>query len=152
MIDKEKYSKYGNFRGSSGGKLSKYYDFMQIFENKDDVYKVRVEILNRYNKIPNIIGVETFGAMFIAWVWEDIYYNRSFLLKERDHGNRKRFYGFIDNERYTILLDDVITTGTTISEAIEYLLTHMDIVVDEVVVLKSLLTKIDGTKIRVVGD
>lgn len=151
MIDKEKYSKEGNFRGSSGIKLNKYYDFMRMFEYKKDLRTIMLEILHQRNYI-NIIGVETFGAML--GMWGHAYgYNSSFLLKEREHGNRKRFYGTHNYTlEHTILLDDVITTGETISEALGYLLLKYDILVNEVVVLKSKLKEIDGYKIRVVGN
>lgn len=163
MIDKEKYRTDGEFIGSSGIKLNKYYDFMRMFDGSsnrtdqhndlnqlfyeiDEIY----QITNTWTRL-NLIGMETFGAIATAW-GRNYAINPMFLLKPREHGNRKRLYGTLNKDNPVFLLDDVITTGGTIYEAIDYLLLHEDILVDEVVVLKSKLTEIDGYKIRVVGD
>lgn len=154
MIDKEKYKTVGEFIGSSGTRLEEYYDFMKMFDgtNEKDLDYLTHNIYEYREEYPNIIGMETFGSIFVSWAWYNGGFHPLYLLKPRSHGNRERLYGKISkNFETTYLLDDVVTTGKTIKEAIEYL-SGICIKVDRVIALKSRLKEICGIKIDEIGQ
>lgn len=149
----EHYKTLGKFIGTSGIKLTEYYDFMGIFEISSDLRDV-LKYMETY--LPaNVIGIELFGAMIVSALTGKLHrplMRSLYFLKERTHGNRKRLYGNINIDLPTIIIDDMITRGGTVKEVIEYLKIHHDIKVDKIIVIKSRLEEINGIKITQFGE
>lgn len=149
---KNNYFIEGKVIGTSGKELDGYYNFIRIFDriNESDLNKL-VLINKEYFYKTNIVGIELFGALFSTYLLglDKYYCNLSFLLKERKHGNKERFYGYINQNLKTYFLDDVITTGKTFSEFIDYANIHEGFKVDNILCLKnrSNLLEINGINI-----
>jgi orotate phosphoribosyltransferase len=151
MFDKKKYLLEKEVIGSSGFKLENYYDFIDALQDKDFINAIKLYILK---KIPcNLIGIELFGAMvsyYLSGVFSEDDFRSAIILKERNHGARKRLY---NKEKLvlkwrTLLIDDVITTGDTICEAM-IILKENRIRVDRILCIKNrgYVKIIDGCKI-----
>jgi len=137
ILNNEKYWKNKYYESikvkSTGGKeLNGYWDFIKLFENSNlqDIIFLYSENIDVFYKT-NVIGIELFGLLFNQLFRYTTYLNPLFFLKKRNHGNRKRLYGKFNNSYSVVLLDDVITTGKTINNAIMdlgYLLKNFDLV------------------------
>jgi orotate phosphoribosyltransferase len=131
-MDIEKYAKTGDFESHGGLILAKYYDCVKLFFD-DSLFPTKFieDLITRINYIEkpiNLIGIETFGMNLTIFLMGHLsglttswkrYINHLFFLKERK--NRDRLYGEIIPNRRTFLLDDIITTGKTILDALEFL-------------------------------
>jgi hypothetical protein len=127
LIDKKKYlDETWRGEGSSGGELVGYFDFVKLMVNFKDLNEITHHVFETYAPC-NLIGVELFGALFTAYLHGNKQFktinfvNPLYILKKREHGAKKRFYGRIDDQYPIYIFDDVITNGNTLDDAILYL-------------------------------
>jgi orotate phosphoribosyltransferase len=136
------------FTLSSGLRTDTYYDFRPLLLDDEDMEKL-IEIYfeslwsgldeRDYDNRVYIIGLEFWGAVFTIklprWdVWGS--FIPIILRKKKSHGIGQRLYinEKIDKRRPIVLIDDVLTSGKSVSEAIDFL-KHKKIQVDKVLVL-----------------
>ena len=115
---REKYTRRGSFKLSAGGKSSVYYDFRNM-EQRDFEYVLSVMVNcfeNMFGTVNwpddlSIIGLKTMGWVLVEALFDE----------DADIGwyDPHSDTGVAVLERY-VLVDDVITTGSTIEKAITY--------------------------------
>ena len=158
-MDIERYGKKGLFESKSGLILSTYYDCIKLFFDKKMFPTQFIEsftnAVNVVKKPINLIGIETMGRDLVIFLigfysgmtkqWRD-YINHLFFMKERK--NRDRLYGKIEIGWDTFIIDDIITTGSTISSVLDYL-DNNEIKVNGIICLKNNSDKLDINNIPI---
>jgi len=126
----DKAIKWGKFKLAYGGESDYYFDAKQII-NDPEVGSYISEII--YDKIKDnridCIGAQIYGAIPIAFNLSNyIYYKHNknipvvAVRKEvKEHGTRKHIEGSIENHKRIVVVDDVVTTGTSMFDAIKRL-------------------------------
>ena len=122
-LNKEKYLTEGECISSAGVKLNSYYDFLKALTDKYFLGYAERKIKEFVRC--NLVGIETFGTLLLIYIVErcpTFYINPIYLYKKRTHGAKKQlYYSEYRVELPTYLLDDVITTGSTIKYALDVL-------------------------------
>lgn len=130
--------KFGVFT-LSGGKLSPYYLDLRIVPSFPDAFRTAVELLaNKAKSIPNankIGGIPTGGLPWASVLAYSLSRPLVYVRKEvKHHGREKMVEGMLAPGDQVLLVDDVITTGHNILEALQTLRAEGG-VVDQAVVL-----------------
>lgn len=123
------------FKLSSGQKSSIYYDFRRILVDSELLFafsEVFLDVLwdgiDHYNGGINVIGLEMWGMVYttllphISWTAGE-FYIPILLRKSKSHGLDQRLIGLEhhDPKEQFVVIDDVLTSGKTLTEAITYL-------------------------------
>lgn len=134
--------KFGNFTLSSGKKSSYYVDLRMVASFP---HQFRKMIKHLQNQIIEKVGLENFdyivsiptGGLVIASslafeTVKPLIYVRN---KPKEHGTSKSIEGFIELGKKVLMIDDVVTTGGSIINAIETLKESGIIVSDSFVII-----------------
>jgi len=156
LIDKYKETTTNGklFKLSSGGESLIYYDFRKLLlkENRRDLFEIACIFLDymddKYHNNPIVVGIHKMGGIIAKFYFPDgidrfcvyIPLTNTFLINPRFKTIIK------DSDNNYILIDDVITTGTTISKTIRNINKNPL----EILCLKnrSMLSDINGIKIH----
>ena len=119
----------GNFKLKSGKKTDYYVDIKQTISNPE-LFNIIINILcNKINQIQNvtsysIMGVPYAGIPFASVVGYKLNIPQLMLRKEKKMYGRKKMIEGNSKNRNLILIEDVMTTGNSIFETINYLNKH----------------------------
>ena len=132
----EKYKKIGNFTLSSGQQSHCYYDVKEAMGIPANLQSIFFELMQFIP--PNVelfVGLE-YGGVPLAVTCSLMTGKPYAVLRKQanQHGLEKRIEGF-QGKGNVILLDDVKTTGSSISSAEQYLNKHGYNVLDTLVVI-----------------
>jgi len=146
--------KFGTFQLSSGA-LSPYYVDLRLIPGDSEAFKRAIgfysEVLESVIKRSNrLAGIPTAGVPYASVLAFSFAKPLIYLRKEaKNHGRRRRIEGIIFPGDRVLLVDDVVTTGANIVEAVETIRSEGGVVKDAVVLLdrqqggKAQLKKID---------
>jgi orotate phosphoribosyltransferase len=132
--------KFGTFQLSSGA-LSPYYVDLRLIPSDPEAFKRAIgfytltleRVIKRFNRL---VGIPTAGVPYAAVLAFNFAKPFLYLRKEpKDHGHRRRIEGIIFPGDNVVLLDDVITTGKNIMEAVDAIRAEGGVVKDAVVLL-----------------
>lgn len=132
--------KFGTFQLSSGA-LSPYYVDLRLIPSDPEAFKRAIRFytvtLERVIKRSSrLVGIPTAGVPYAAVLAFNFAKPFLYLRKEaKDHGQRRRIEGIIFPGDKVVLLDDVITTGKNIMEAVDAIRAEGGVVKDAVVLL-----------------
>ena len=132
--------KFGTFQLSSGA-LSPYYVDLRLIPCDPEAFKRAIgyyaEMLERVIKRSSrLVGIPTAGVPYAAVLAFNFAKPFLYLRKEpKDHGQRRRIEGIIFPGDKVVLLDDVVTTGKNIMEAVDAIRAEGGVVKDAVVLL-----------------
>ena len=132
--------KFGTFQLSSGA-LSPYYVDLRLIPSDPEAFKRAIgfyaltleRVIKRSSRL---VGIPTAGVPYAAVLAFNFAKPFLYLRKEpKDHGHRRRIEGIIFPGDNVVLLDDVITTGKNIMEAVDAIRAEGGVVKDAVVLL-----------------
>jgi len=132
--------KFGTFQLSSG-ELSPYYVDLRLIPSDPEAFKRAIGFytvtLDRIIKrASRLVGIPTAGVPYAAVLAFNFAKPFLYLRKEaKDHGQRRRIEGIIFPGDKVVLLDDVITTGMNIMEAVDTIRAEGGVVNDAAVLL-----------------
>lgn len=142
----QKYKKIGEFELSSGKRTRIYWDFRPLLVNYKDLKLLMDFYFDRlWNGMDtkkrglNVIGIEFWGAVLVPMINflssnPKVNYNPLILRKEKKYGSKDRLLGTLDQKLQTVLIDDLVFTADTLTNAIEYL-KEKEIKIDKILVL-----------------
>jgi orotate phosphoribosyltransferase len=120
--------KIGNFTLSSG-KKSKFYLDLRILQSYPKYFRISIFLLKKY--IIHNIGMENFeyicsiptsGTIFGSSLAYDLFKPHIYVRKNiKNYGTQKTFEGDLISNSKIVFVDDVMTTGTSLSSSIELL-------------------------------
>src|SRR5436309_6616821 len=151
--------KFGMFT-LSGGKLSPYYLDLRVLPSFPDAFRASIELLGRTARaiadIAKIAGIPTGGLPWASVLAYTLSKPLVYVRKEvKHHGREKMVEGLLAPGDKVLLVDDVITTGKNILDAMQTLRNEGGVVEDVLVLVdrkeggrKKLLTL--GLKINAV--
>ena len=119
--------KFGKFKLSSGLESSYYIDFRQAI-SIPSIYEKIVKL--SIEKVKNVdfdivVGVESGGIPWASMIAYELRKPMAYIRKEvKQHGTQKLIEGLINPGMKVLLVDDVITTGSSILKSIEVLEKH----------------------------
>ena len=134
LVDKMKeteFIKKGKFTLKSGIQSSYYVDvkslisYPEIMANLANLLYIKIiEIVKSENiSIDDIVlcGLPYAGIPFVSYISLKYHISMILLRKEKkNYGTKKLFEGTIDKKKHLIFVDDILTTGTSIKESLEY--------------------------------
>ena len=132
--------KFGTFQLSSGA-LSPYYVDLRLIPSDPEAFKrvigfYTVTLERVIKRSSRLVGIPTAGVPYAAVLAFNFAKPFLYLRKEaKDHGQRRRIEGIIFPGDKVVLLDDVITTGKNIMEAVDAIRAEGGVVKDAVVLL-----------------
>ncbi|HYW01712.1 MAG TPA: orotate phosphoribosyltransferase [Candidatus Acidoferrum sp.] len=132
--------KFGTFQLSSGA-LSPYYVDLRLIPSDPEAFKRAIGFytvtLERVIKSSSrLVGIPTAGMPYAAVLAFNFAKPFLYLRKEaKDHGQHRRIEGIIFPGDKVVLLDDVVTTGKNIMEAVDAIRAEGGVVKDAVVLL-----------------
>lgn len=128
---------YGNFTLKSGEKSNVYCDFRKLIGHPDILKEVCLELGTMFESNENIVvaGVPM-GAIPYSSCISSLYNLPSIMIREakKDHGTGKIIEGDYNNLDSVVLIEDVITTGSSIINTLE-ILKKENIPVKEIIVI-----------------
>jgi len=141
LLIKNSAIKFGDYILASGKRSPYYIDLRQTISSPITVDWIANSltriILNEIgrDKIDRILGVPTAGIPFATVVSQKlaiplIYYRQA----RKEHGVRKKIEGILQRNDRVLVIDDLITTGESVIEAVE-VIRDQGAVVNELVVL-----------------
>jgi orotate phosphoribosyltransferase len=118
---------YGDFTLSSGKKSDRYYDGKQLNLHPEGACLIGEEILDRLaGTDADAIGGLVIGAVPIVTAVTLVSHKAgrplpAFIVREesKEHGTRKRIEGHLKKGSRVAIVDDVLTTGSSVEKAIE---------------------------------
>ncbi|MEM1583333.1 MAG: orotate phosphoribosyltransferase [Nitrososphaerota archaeon] len=129
--------RFGEFTLSSGAKSDVYVDMRRIISHPTEfmeLVKISIEVVAKM-KFDVLAGVESGGIPFATAIGLQLKKPIIYIRKEsKDHGLRKLVEGEYRNGDIALVVDDVSTSGNSISRAIETLRSS-NIVVNEAFVI-----------------
>lgn len=131
--------KFGVFT-LSGGKLSPYYLDLRIVPSFPDAFKTSMDLLakeaRRVTTVQKIGGIPTGGLPWASVLAYSLSKPLVYVRKEiKHHGREKMVEGMLTPGDRVLLVDDVITTGRNILEALETLRAEGGVVEDALVLV-----------------
>ena len=131
--------KFGVFT-LSGGKLSPYYLDLRIIPSFPDAFKTSMELMakeaKRVTTVQKIGGIPTGGLPWASVLAYSLSKPLVYVRKEiKHHGREKMVEGMLTPGDRVLLVDDVITTGHNILEALETLRAEGGVVEDALVLV-----------------
>ena len=131
--------KFGVFT-LSGGKLSPYYLDLRIVPSFPDAFKTSIELLTKEAKTistaQKIGGIPTGGLPWASVLAYSLSKPLVYVRKEiKHHGREKMVEGMLAPGERVLLVDDVITTGHNILDALETLRAEGGVVEDALVLV-----------------
>ena len=119
--------KYGDFTLSSGKKSDHYYEGKQMTLHPEGASLIGEEILDRLTGLDiDAIGGLVIGSVPIVTAVTLVSHKEgrpipSFIVREeaKEHGTRRKIEGHFRKGSKVAIIDDVITTGTSVEKAIE---------------------------------
>jgi len=132
--------KFGTFQLSSGA-LSPYYVDLRLIPSDPEAFKraigfYTVTLEPVIKRSSRLVGIPTAGVPYAAVLAFNFAKPFLYLRKEaKDHGQRRRIEGIIFPGDKVVLLDDVVTTGKNIMEAVDAIRAEGGVVKDAVVLL-----------------
>jgi orotate phosphoribosyltransferase len=132
--------KFGTFQLSSGA-LSPYYVDLRLIPSDPEAFKraigfYTVTLEQVIKSSTRLVGIPTAGMPYAAVLAFNFAKPFLYLRKEaKDHGQRRRIEGVIFPGDRVVLLDDVVTTGKNIMEAVDAIRAEGGVVKDAVVLL-----------------
>jgi len=132
--------KFGTFQLSSGA-LSPYYVDLRLIPSNPEAFKraigfYTVTLEPVIKRSSRLVGIPTAGVPYAAVLAFNFAKPFLYLRKEaKDHGQRRRIEGIIFPGDKVVLLDDVVTTGKNIMEAVDAIRAEGGVVKDAVVLL-----------------
>ncbi|HKM77013.1 MAG TPA: orotate phosphoribosyltransferase [Candidatus Bathyarchaeia archaeon] len=132
--------KFGTFQLSSGA-LSPYYVDLRLIPSDPEAFKraigfYTVTLERVIKRSSRLVGIPTAGVPYAAVLAFNFAKPFLYLRREaKDHGQRRRIEGIIFPGDKVVLLDDVITTGKNIIEAVDTIRAEGGVVKDAVVLL-----------------
>ncbi len=132
--------KFGTYQLSSGA-LSPYYVDLRLIPSDPEAFKraigfYTVTLERVIKRSSRLVGIPTAGVPYAAVLAFNFAKPFLYLRREaKDHGQRRRIEGIIFPGDKVVLLDDVITTGKNIIEAVDTIRAEGGVVKDAVVLL-----------------
>jgi len=121
-MDFESYKKTGEFELTSGNKSKIYYDVKEAMGEPKNLQSIFFEFMQKIPcNVDLFIGLE-YGGIPLA-VTCSLMTGKPYAVlrkKSNKHGLGKRIEGY-QGKGNVIILDDVLTTGNSLNEAIDYL-------------------------------
>ena len=114
----------GHFRLTSGRHSDTYIEKFRLLENPIALDKICVTMSEKFsaNDIDLVVGAAIGGILLAGGVGKHL--NTKHIFSERDNGTMKFKRGFtIEENNKIIIVEDIITTGGSVKELIELLLT-----------------------------
>lgn len=127
--------KEGEFKLKSG-KISKYYiDLRKLISKPTIIKEITKLIYDKLNKLENykIIGIP-YGGIPYAYCLSLTYDIPSLMLRKeiKNHGTKKMIEGIYEKNDKIILIEDVLTTGTSIFDSLKFL---KDLKIEKIIVI-----------------
>lgn len=133
--------KFGMFT-LSDGRLSPYYidlriipSFPEASERVQNIYKSIIEDDLNMSEIRRIAGIPTAGIPFASVLSYSMKKPFLYIRKEPTRGRERRVEGVLNPGDVVLLVDDLITTGKTMIEAIDSIVSEGGIVKDALVLI-----------------
>lgn len=128
----------------TSGRLSSYYVDLRIIPSFPGAFRKTVEsyvqlIQNEVGKVEAIAGVPTAGLPYASAVAYTL--GKPFLyprMEEREHGRKMLIEGVLPPGKHVTMLDDLITTGNSITKAADIVRNEGGVVEDAVVLIDRL--------------
>ena len=124
---KERALKFGIFHLASGKVSPYYFDGKVVTQDPEGLYLIANLIFAKIETLRiNAIGGVEIGAIPIASAVSFLSYEkgkpiRAFIVrkKKKEHGTQKQIEGLLEKSDRTIIVEDIVTTGTSILGAIK---------------------------------
>lgn len=134
--------KFGNFILTSG-KLSPYYIDLRIFPSFPEAFaraiSMYMSIIKReigLDKFQRVAGIPVAGMPFASAVAYELKKPLLYVRKEAKlHGRERRVEGVLNPGDHVLLVDDLITTGTSLVQAADAVTSEGGVVQDAVVLI-----------------
>lgn len=121
--------KIGNFKLKSGVTSKYYFDMKHLISYPNLLKKIGDEIYKKLDPFDIICGIPYGGLPIASYI--STTYNKPMILlrdKTKDYGLQNRIEGNYSIDDKCVIIDDVITSGKSIQEAIDYLHDKVNIV------------------------
>jgi len=121
----------GRFELAHGGETNIYFDKYVILSKPEvfDATIVQLRNLIDENRVTFIVGCELGGAIFATAIQRTMPHLRiGFMRKERkEYGTKRIFEGRTCSEDKIVIVEDVVTTATSVKKTIAYFQEHQGI-------------------------
>jgi uridine monophosphate synthetase len=116
--------KYGDFTLKSGKKSSYYVDLRPLISSPDKIRLLCIDLLNHIEKRENIkiCGLPYAGIPYACAL--SILYNIPFVMlrkEQKKHGIKRMVEGVYAEGDELVIIDDILTTGSSVIESLKYL-------------------------------